>query len=378
MIYLDNAATTRMKPEVRAAMEPYLDRDYGNASSLHGAGRRARRALEDARETVAGCLGADPKEIVFTGGATESNALAVLGVAEALKGRKDHVITSEIEHPSVLESITRLEQQGLRVTRVPVDAEGLVDPALVAKAVTPRTSLISIMSLNNEVGSVQPLADIRKLAPGVILHTDAAQAVGKIPVDVRDVDLLTISAHKMHGPKGVGGLWVRKGTPLAPQLLGGGQEFERRAGTENVPGIVGLAAAMNLACAGQAAEASRLELLRERLRSGLEKLGGVRISGPEERRSSHILNIAFEGVDGEAAILSLDAAGVCVSSGSACASLSRQVSPVLKAMGVPADVARGSLRFSFSSLTTNEDIDAALAAVPAVIGRLRKISAVER
>jgi len=378
MIYLDNAATTRMKPEVRAAMEPFLDRDYGNASSLHGAGRRARRALEDARETVAGCLGADPKEIVFTGGATESNALAVLGVAEALKGRKDQVITSEIEHPSVLGSVARLEQQGLRVTRVPVDAEGLVDPALVAKAVTPRTALISIMSLNNEVGSVQPLAGIRKLAPGVVFHTDAAQAVGRIPVDVRDVDLLTISAHKMHGPKGVGGLWVRKGTPLAPQLLGGGQEFERRSGTENVAGIVGLAAAMKLACAGQAAEAPRLELLRERLRSGLEKLGGVRISGPEERRSSHILNIAFEGVDGEAAILSLDASGVCVSSGSACASLSRQVSHVLKAMGVPADVARGSLRFSLSSLTTDEDIDAALAAVPAAIGRLRKISAVER
>lgn len=378
MIYLDNAATTRMKPEVRAAMEPFLDRDYGNASSLHGAGRRARRALEDARETVAGCLGADPKELVFTGGATESNALAVLGVAEALKGRKDHVITSEIEHPSVLESVARLEQQGLRVTRVPVDAEGLVDPAVVDKAVTTRTALISIMSLNNEVGSVQPLADIRKLSPGVVFHTDAAQAVGRIPVDVRQVDLLTISAHKMHGPKGVGALWVRKGTPLAPQLLGGGQEFEKRAGTENVAGIAGLAAAMKLACAGQAAEAPRLELLRERLRSGLEKLGGVRVSGPEERRSSHILNIAFEGVDGEAAILSLDAAGVCVSSGSACASLSRQVSHVLKAMGVPADVARGSLRFSFSSLTTNEDIDAALAAVPAVIGRLRKISAVER
>ncbi|HVR86753.1 MAG TPA: cysteine desulfurase family protein [Planctomycetota bacterium] len=378
MIYLDNAATTRIKPEVRAAMEPFLDLEYGNASSLHAAGRRARRALEDARETVAACLRADPKEILFTAGATESNMLAILGAAEALRGRGDHVITLEIEHPSVLEAVARIEQQGWGVTRVPVNAEGLVDPASVAKAVTPRTTLISVMSLNNEVGSVQPLAEIRKLSPGVVFHTDAAQSVGRIPVGVRDVDLLTFSAHKMHGPKGVGGLWLRKGTPLVSQLRGGGQEFEKRAGTENIAGIVGLATAMKLACAGQAADAARMELQRERLRTGLEKLGGVMVSGPRERRSSHILNIAFEGVDGEAAILSLDAAGVCVSSGSACASLSRQTSHVLRAMGVPADVARGSLRFSLSSLTTNEDIDAALQIVPAVIGRLRKISAVER
>src|SRR5579864_876345 len=282
MIYLDNAATTRMKPEVRAAMEPFLDGDYGNASSLHAAGRRARRALEDARETVAACLGADPREIVFTAGATESNALAILGAAEALRGRGDQAITLEIEHPSVLESIARIEREGWRVIRLPVDREGLVDPAAVAAAVTPRTALISVMSLNNEVGSVQPLAAIRRIATGVVFHTDAAQSVGRIPVGVRDVDLLTFSAHKMHGPKGVGGLWVRKGTPLAPQLRGGGQEFERRAGTENVAGIVGLAAAMKLACAGQAADAARMELQRERLRRGLEDLGGVRVSGPRE------------------------------------------------------------------------------------------------
>lgn len=378
MIYLDNAATTRVKPEVRAAMEPFLDLDYGNASSLHAAGRRARRALEDARETVAACLGADPKEIVFTGGATESNALAILGAAEALRARGDHAITTAIEHPSVLAAFDRLEALGWRVTRLPVDAEGLVDPAHLSKALTPATALISVMSLNNEVGSVQALAEFRKRAKGVVFHTDAAQAPGRIPVGVQDVDLLTFSAHKMHGPKGVGGLWVRKGTPLAPQQRGGGQEFEKRAGTENVAGIVGMAAAMKIACAGQAAAAARMELQRERLRSGLEKLGGVRVSGPEERRSSHILNIAFEGVDGEAAILTLDAAGVCVSSGSACASLSRLPSHVLTAMGVPADIARGSLRFSLSSLTTDEDIDGALKAVPAAIERLRKISAVER
>jgi cysteine desulfurase len=378
MIYLDNAATTRMLPEVRAAMEPFFDRDYGNASSLHAAGRRARRALEDARETVAACLGADPKEIVFTSGATESNALALAGAAEAAKARGDHLITTEIEHPSVLEVVARLERQGWRVTRVPVDGDGLVDPAAVAAARTPRTVLVSVMSVNNEVGSVQPLPAIRKAVPGVLLHTDAAQAVGKIPVGVRDVDLFTFSAHKMHGPKGVGGLWVRKGTPLEAQQLGGGQEFERRAGTENLAGIAGLAAAMKHACAGQGAESARMESLRAKLRSGLERLGGVHVWGPPERRASHILNMAFDGTDSEAAILSLDAAGVCVSSGSACASMSHHPSHVLKAMGIPADVARGSLRFSLSALTTDADIDGVLAAAPAVIERLRKISPVGR
>jgi cysteine desulfurase len=302
MIYLDNAATTRIKPEVRAAMEPFLDRDYGNASSLHAAGRRARRALEDARETVAVCLGADPKEIVFTSGATESNALAIAGAAEALRGRGDHLVTTAIEHPSVLETFARLEREGWRVTRVPVDGVGLVDPAQVAAAMTPRTALVSVMTVNNEVGSLQPIAAIREAAPGIVFHSDAAQAVGKVALNLRDLDLLTFSAHKIHGPKGAGGLWIRKGTPLAPQLVGGGQEFERRAGTENVAGAAGLAAAMKLSNAGL------MEALRERLREGLERLGGVRVAGPPGRRAPHILNVAFEGVDGEALILALDAA----------------------------------------------------------------------
>jgi cysteine desulfurase len=378
MIYLDNAATTRMTPEVRAAMQPFLDEEYGNASSLHAAGRRARRALEDARETVAACLGADPKEIVFTGGATESNALALLGAAEALKGRGDHLMTSAVEHPSVLEAVARLEKRGWSVTRLPVTSEGVVDVNALKEAVTPRTALISLMSVNNETGAVQPVDLIRKIAPGAVIHTDAVQAVGKVPVSVGRVDLFTFSAHKMHGPKGVGGLWVRKGTPLSAQQLGGGQEFERRAGTENVAGIVGLAAAMKAACGGQPTDSLRIESLRARLKAGLERLGGSRVFGPEGRRACHILNMAFEGIDSEAAILSLDALGVCVSSGSACASLSHQPSHVLQAMGIPADVIRGSLRFSLSALTTAEDIAGALAAVPKVIERLRKISPVER
>jgi cysteine desulfurase len=365
MIYLDNAATTRVKPEVRAAMEPFLDREYGNASSLHAAGRRARRALEDARETVAAVLGGDPKEIVFTSGATESNTLAIAGAAEALRGRADHLVTTAIEHPSVLETLGRLEKQGWQVTRVPVDGAGLVDPARVAAAVTPRTALISVMTVNNEVGTVQPIAAIRKAAPGVLLHTDAAQAIGKVPLNVRDADLVTFSAHKIHGPKGVGGLWVRKGTPLAPQFVGGGQEFERRAGTENVAGAVGLAAAMKLATPG------RMEELRERLRRGL--------GAPDsDHRAPHILNLSFDGVDGEALILALDAAGVCISSGSACASGSTKPSHVLTAMGLPADAVKSSVRFSLSMLTTDEDIDGALAVVPGVVDRLRKISPVTR
>jgi cysteine desulfurase len=375
MIYLDNAATTRLRPEVRAAMEPFLDRDYGNASSLHAAGRRARRALEDARERVAARLGGDPKEIVFTSGATESNALAIAGAAEALRSRGDHLVTSAIEHPSVLETFARLERQGWRVTRVPVNGEGLVDPAAVSGAVTPRTVLVSVMTVNNEVGSLQPIAAIRKAAPSVVFHTDAAQAIAKVPVDLRDVDLLTWSAHKLHGPKGVGGLWIRRGTPLAAQSVGGGQEFDRRAGTENVAGIAGLAAALTRA---SLEEMGRVERLREKLRAGLEGLGGVRVWGPAERRAPHVLNVSVEGVDSEAAILALDAAGVCVSSGSACASMSLKPSHVLQAMGVPAELSKGSIRLSLSALTTEEEIDGALSIVPGVLSRLRKISPVAR
>jgi cysteine desulfurase len=274
-------------------------------------------------------------------------------------------VTTTIEHPSVLAAFERLEKQGWKVTRVPVDSAGLVDAARVAAAVTPKTALVSVMLVNNEVGTIQPLAAIRKAAPGVVIHTDAAQAIGKVPVNLRDADLVTFSAHKIHGPKGVGGLWIRKGTPIAAQQVGGGQEFERRAGTENVAGAVGLSAAMKLAAPG------RMEELRERLRRGL----GAAVAGSG---APHILNVAFEGVDGEAAILALDAAGVCISSGSACASGSTKPSHVLTAMGLPADVVKSSVRFSLSMLTTDEDIDGALRIVPGVIDRLRKISPVTR
>lgn len=378
MIYLDNAASTKLHPEVLAAMRPCLEGESGNPSSLHAAGRRARKAVEDARETVAACLGADPKEILFTSGATESNNLAIAGAAAALRGRGDHVITSAIEHPCVLESCARLETQGFRVTRLPVDRDGLVDPSAVSKAMTPATILVSVMWVNNEVGAVQPVREVREAAKGAVFHTDAAQAAGKVPVDARACDLLTLSAHKIHGPKGVGVLLVRKGTPLDPLLVGGGQEFERRAGTENVAGIVGAAAALRIACRDLEANARRLGALRDRLQAGLERIPGTRVNGHADRRAPHLVNVSFEAVEGEAVILSLDAEGVCVSSGSACASMSLEPSPVLRAMGLTADQARGSVRFSVSPFTTEAEIDRALGIVPRVIERLRKISAVSR
>lgn len=371
MIYLDNAATTPILPDVKAAMEPHLGEAFGNASSLHAAGRRARRELESAREGIASCLGADPKGLCFTSCATESNTLALVGTAEALREKGDHLITSAIEHPSVMATCRRLEARGFRVTRLPVDGRGRVDPVEAARAVTPRTILVSIMWVNNEVGVVQPIAELRRAIGKVLFHSDAAQAVGKVPVNVDAVDLLTVAAHKFHGPKGVGALWVRPGTPVAAQLAGGGQEFALRAGTENIAGIAGMAEAVRLACNGLEANARRMEALRARLLAGLRELGGVEVHGPPEWRSPHILCVSLEKVEGEAAVLALDAEGVCVSTGSACASGSHEASPVLTAMGVPPEAIRGSVRFGLSSLTTEEEIDTALAAVRRVVKRLR-------
>lgn len=367
-VYLDNASTTRVHPDVRDAMEPCFGETYGNPSSLHAAGRAARKAVEDARETLAGRLGADPKEILFTSCATEADNLALFGVAAALHAKGNHIVTSAVEHPAVLSACGELEKRGCRVTRVPVDREGRVDPRDVEKAITPKTILVSIMLANNEVGTVQPIAEIAR-PKGVYLHTDAAQACGKIAVDLEGVDLLTFSGHKMHAPKGIGGLFVRKGTPLAPVIVGGGQEFERRSGTENVPYIVGLARAFTLK-----PDLKRVERLREKLRSGLERVERIRVNGHPIHRLPTILNVTFEGIDGEAIILALDAEGICVSSGSACASQSMEPSHVLLAMGLTRDEARGSVRFSLSAETTEEEIARTLEVVPKVVARLRKIS----
>ena len=360
--YLDNAATTRLHPEVKAEMENVGA--YANPSSLHRPGREARRALEDARETVADILGVDPKEIIFTSGATEANNLAIFGVPAK------RVITSAVEHPSVLDPCRSLEGRGTRVVRLSCDNTGRILPAPGHDA-----DLVSLMLANNEVGTLQPVAE---LGGGKPLHCDAAQASGKIRIRVGELgaDLLTLSAHKMHGPRGAGVLYARKDTELQPILLGGGQEFERRAGTENVLAAVGFAAALKIAERDMDGNVAHMEAMRKRLREGLSEIDDVHWHGHETERLPSILNVSFSYVDGEAVILALDAEGVYVSSGSACASISLEPSHVLKAMGVPRDVARGSARFSVAADTTREEIDHALRVVPGVIAKLRKISAV--
>jgi cysteine desulfurase len=378
MIYLDGASTTPLLPAVRAAMEPFLAGEFGNPSSPHALGRRARKALEDARERAAAALGASPKELVFTSGATESNALAIRGALEALRAKGDHAVTTEVEHPSVLETFARLEREGFRVGRAGVDGGGRVDPARLAALLTARTVLVSVQAVNNETGTIQPIPEIRRAIGRAVLHCDAAQALGKAALDLSGVELLTVSAHKIHGPKGIGVLVARRGTPLAPQLLGGGQEFERRAGTENVAGAVGLAAALEIAVRDLAANAARMERFRGRFRDGLARAGGLREHGPSEGRTPHLLNVSFEGVDAEPLVLALDAEGVCVSSGSACASLAAEPSHVLRAMGLPSEALRGAVRFGLTALTTEAELERAAEIAVGAVARLRRSPAVAR
>jgi cysteine desulfurase len=349
VIYLDNASTTRLHPDVARAMAAA---PFGNPSSLHAAGRGARKAVEDAREAVAALLGADPKEIVFTSGATEADNLAL--------DRPGPRVVSAIEHPAVLEAAPD-------AVRIGADEAGLIDVKAFEKAIE-GASLASVMIGNNEVGTIQPVRDLAAICrrKGVLFHTDAAQANGKIDLRGLGADLVTLSAHKMNGPKGVGALYIRKGVSVRPRQVGGGQEFERRAGTENVAGIAGFGAAAAL-------KRPDVSPLRDRLMS---KLAGARLNGHTTQRLPHILNVAFHGVDGEAVVIALDAAGVCVSSGSACASQSLEPSPVLLAMGRTPDEARGSVRFSLGIETTEAEIDAAADAVVKVVARLKAISTV--
>ena len=368
MIYLDAAASTPLRPEVRDAMEPWLAAAGGNPSSLHAAGRRARKALEDARERAAAALKADPREIAFTSGATESNTWAVLGLP--LK----HVVTTTVEHASLLAACATAEARGVRVTRVGVGPDGLVDPAAVAAAVGPDTGLVSVMAVNNETGAVQPIEEVRRRLPAsVLFHVDAAQALGKVEVDPRVCDLLTFSAHKIHGPKGVGGLLVRRSVPLGPLFAGGGQELGRRAGTENVAGIVGLAEALDLAVRELPAAGPRAAALRDRLEAAFLAVDGASRNGPAVRRAPHLLNVSFEGVEGETAVLALDAEDVAVSSGSACASGGTEPSHVLLAMGLSRERAKGGIRFGVSSRTTDREVDEACGIVPRVVERLRAV-----
>jgi cysteine desulfurase len=378
-IYMDHNATTPVHPEVVDAMMPFFRERFGNPSSLHSFGQEARQALEDARQTVASALGARKEEIVFTSGGTEADNLAILGVASALCSKGRHIITSKIEHPAVLATCAHLRSIGFGVTEVPCDDVGTVDPEAVRKEIRKDTVLITIMHANNEVGTLQPVEEIATIASasGVVFHTDAVQSFGKIPVDVARLkcSLLSISSHKIYGPKGVGALYVRRGTPLVPILHGGHHEKNRRAGTENLSGMVGFAKAVELATTDMPSKNQKLLALRTRLEQGIgTRVPKVKINGHPMRRLAGTVNVCFGAVEGESIVLSLDMEGIAVSSGSACSSGSSEPSHVLLAMGIPPDMAQGSVRFSLGSENTETDVDRVLEVLPGVIERLRAIS----
>ncbi len=381
VIYLDHASTTPADPEVVAAMLPWCGEQFGNPSTVYSLGLTSASAVERARQTIAECLGAETGEIYFTSGGTEADNWAILGAAEAQQKKGRHLITSTIEHHAVLETMEYLEKRGYEVTRVPVGPAGLVDPDDVRKAIRPDTILVSIMHANNEVGTVQPIAEIGKITreAGVLLHTDAVQTAGKLPLDVNQlgVDMLSISAHKFYGPKGVGLLYLRKRTRISPLLHGGGQERGRRAGTTNVPGVVGMAKALELARDRMADDAARERELRDRLWKGLsEGIQALYLNGDMERRLPGNLNVRLDGIEGESMILMLDMEGICVSSGSACTTGSLEPSHVLLALGIPAEHAHGSLRVTLGRSTTVEDIDRFIEVFPPIVARLREMSPV--
>ena len=378
-IYMDYAATTPTDQRVVEAMLPYFGEIYGNPSSLHGFGQEARAAMEGVRAKIAAFLGAKPAEIVFTSGGTESDNFAIKGVAWANRKKGDHVITSAIEHHAVLETCRFLEKEGFRVTYLPVDGNGLVDPADVVKAITDRTILISIMHANNEIGTIEPIAEIGRIAKGkgICFHTDAVQTFGHLPftVDELNIDLLSASAHKLYGPKGMGLLYIRKGTRITPLVHGGDQESGRRASTQNVPGIVGFGKAVELAAATLQEEMARITALRDRFIRGIfERLDGIRLNGHPVRRLPNNINLSVESIEGEGMILSLDMMGIACSTGSACSSSSLEPSHCLLAIGLPHELSHGSLRFSLGMYTKEGDIDAVLEALPQVVGRLRAMS----
>ena len=376
-VYLDNNATTPVDPKVLEAMLPFLGEHYGNPSSLHRFGRVVRKAIEEAREQVAELLGAHPDEVIFTSGGTEGDNAALRGVLEALPDKR-HVVTTRVEHPAVLNLCRYLEGRGYEVTYLSVDRLGRLDLEELRASLREDTALVSIMLANNETGVIFPLAEVAEIVKerGVVLHCDAVQAVGKMPIDLRSlpVDLLAISGHKFHGPKGVGALYVRRGTPWIPLIIGGHHESGRRAGTENAASIVGM---------GKAAELAREELrhvdevrsLRDKLERGiLERVPRVLLNGDPHRRLPNTSNLCFEGVEGEALLLRLDEVGIAVSAGSACSSGSGEPSHVLKAMGVPEPAIHGAIRFSLSRFTTEEEVDYVLQELPAVVEELRALS----
>lgn len=378
-VYMDNAATTKLSPDVLNAMMPYLTDIYGNASSVHAFGREAREGVEHARNQVAAAINASPDEIFFTAGGTESDNMAIKGVAHKYAKKGKHIITTAIEHHAVLHTCEALEKEGYEVTYLPVDEDGLISVEQVRAAMRDDTLIVTVMFANNEVGTIEPIAEIGALCRerNVLFHTDAVQAVCHIPIDVKamNIDLMSISAHKFHGPKGIGALYCRKGIVLEPVIVGGAQERKRRAGTENVAGIVGLGAAIERAHKNMSADMARVSALRDKLISGILKdIPHVKLNGHPTQRLPQNVNFSIRYIEGESILLMLDINGIAASSGSACTSGSLDPSHVLLAMGIPHEIAHGSLRLTLSDMTTDEEVDYVLETLTKTVKRLRDMS----
>jgi len=378
-IYLDYNATTPLHPRVLEAMLPYYKSIFGNASTIYSFGQEARKAIDDAREALACLIGAEPEEMVFTSGGTEADNFALKGVASALKGKGGHIITSSIEHHAVLSTCKYLEKMGKKITYLPVDRYGRVDPERVKEAITSETILISIIHANNEIGTIEPIVEIGKIARacGIYFHTDAVQTVGKIPINVNEtgIDLLSLSAHKLYGPKGIGALYIRKSTKIHPLIYGGEQERKRRAGTENVSCIVGLGEAAKIASKKMKQEYIYVKKLRDKLENKIkDNIDYIRFNGHPTERLPNTSNVSFEFIEGESLVLNLDLKGIAASTGSACASGSLEPSHVLSAIGVPPAIAQGSIRFSLGRGSKEEDIDYTVENLVEIVGRLREMS----
>ncbi len=378
-IYFDHAATTAVRPEVIEAMMPFFSEKYGNASSVYSIGRESKKALEEARDKVASALRAQSREIFFTGSGTEADNWAIKGIAYANRDKGNHIITTNIEHHAVLHTCKFLEKEGFEITYLPVDKDGLIDPEQVREAIKPNTILVSVMYANNEIGTIQPIAEIGKITKekDVFFHTDAVQAIGNIKIDVQEInaDLLSLSAHKFYGPKGVGALYIRRGTKITSFMHGGAQERGRRASTENLPGIIGLGKAIEIADKNIDSYNNKLLELRERtINEVLDKIPYVRLNGHRQKRLPGNVNFSFEFIEGESLLLMLDVKGIAASSGSACTSGSLDPSHVLLAIGLPHEIAHGSLRLTFGAENTHSDIDYLMEVLPDIVGKLREMS----
>ena len=377
-VYLDHGATTPVRSEVFEAMSPYLQNVYGNPSSIHAFGREGRKAIDDARDKVAEAIGAKPEEIYFTSGGTEADNIAIQGVTKKLRNKGQHIITSQVEHHAVLDTCEELEKEGFKVTYLPVDEHGMISPESLRNAIREDTILVTIMHANNEIGTIQPIQELAAISKekGVLFHTDAVQTVGNMPVNVNElgVDLLALSAHKFNGPKGIGVLYVRKGTKVTRIIHGGAQEKKIRPGTENVAGIVGLGEAISLAVAEMSDTQAQTTRLRDKLIAGLTEIEDTRLNGHPEQRLPGNVNVSFQYIEGESMLLNLDMKGIAASSGSACTSGSLDPSHVLMAIGLDHQTAHGSLRLTLGHGNTEEDIDYVLKAIPEIVNKLRDMS----